>query len=65
MGKSGRKEKGVSKENLDKLHQANTDWVLWDGTALSGSDTCGCLSALVRQLLLLPLSPMWPSVFCL
>lgn len=35
MGKSGRKEKGVSKESSDKLHWVTTDQVLSERAALS------------------------------
>lgn len=37
--------------------------MLSDGAALPSSASCQCFSALARQLLLLPLSPMWCLIF--
>lgn len=37
--------------------------MLSDGAALPSSASCQCFSALTRQLLLLPLSPMWCLIF--
>jgi len=57
--------KGGFQGKFGQVALGSWDRVLLGRAALSGCWSCQGFSALTRQLLLLPLSPMWCSVLCL